>query len=242
MQGTTLHVGGTLNVGGTADSPVTILPVTGAPNWAGIAVDSGGTISMSNAMGTDVATLVYCHNGATCDLDHVDFSSMGNAIVAEGKATISASRITDVANGGVTVRTGGDLTITDSYVQNSQGDIIVVSGGKLDIEYSDVGHAQGSYDHCDFHINSADSLTISHVNIADGVYGMMLAGTTNAVIQYNNFTGNGTGNDIDLIGANSGADLQYNYWDQGAPALGAGYNTANAAGAMLTDAGPRAGA
>src|SRR5262245_7064220 len=234
--GATVRVAGTLKIAGTKAAGVTILPVQGTPTWPGFVADTGGNLSMTYAMGTNIATLVYCHTGATCALDHVEFSAMGNAVVAEGTATITASRLTQVANGGVTI-SNGDLKIVDSYILTSQGDIIVQDGGKLDVTYSEVGDAQGSYEHCDFHINSAASLSITHSNIRNGVYGMMIGGTTNAILQYDNFLANTT--DLDPIGANTNADFSNSYFDKGAPTM-AGGNFANVATATVTDAGPRA--
>jgi hypothetical protein len=250
-EGATVHVAGTLDIAGAKDAKVTILPVQGTPTWPGFVADSGGTVSMTHVMGTNIATLVYCHAGATCSLDHVEFSSMGNAVVAEGKATITASRLTQVANGGITIQKG-DLTVVDSYVLTSEGDIIVMTGGKLDVSYSEIGDAHGSYEHCDFHINSADKVSITHSNIRNGVYGMMIGGTTNAIIQYDNFIANATfdasgkrtdGADLDPIGSNNAPDFQHSYFDRGAPTT-----TSALPGAVFTtpmppkvaDAGPRA--
>jgi hypothetical protein len=236
--GASVHVSGVLDMQGTKDSVVTVLPVQGVPTWPGFVADQGGSLTMTHVMGSNIATLAYCHAGATCSLDHVDFSAMGLAVAVEGTMTINASRLTQVSNGGVTI-TGGDLKIVDSYVLTSQGDIIIQNGGKLDVQYSEIGDAQGSYEHCDFHINSAASLSITHSNIRNGVYGMMIGGTTNATIQYDNFVKNGKGTDIDPLSTNTNADFQYNYWDQGAPTMPGG-NFANTMAAMITDAGPRA--
>ena len=237
-QGATVHVQGTLQIQGTKDAVVTILPAQGVTTWPGFVADTGGTLSMSYAMGSNIATLTYCHTGATCTLDHVDFSMMGNAIVAEGTATINASRLSQVMNGGVTV-SNGDLKVVDSYVLTSQGDIIVMNGGSLDMQYSEVGDAQGSYEHCDFHINSASKLSIMHSNIRNGVYGMMIGGTTNAMVQYTNFIKNSTGDDIDPLSTNTTPNFEYDYFDQGIPTTATGFDFANAATAMITDAGPR---
>jgi hypothetical protein len=236
--GATLHVAGKLDVAGTKASAVNILPATGTPTWPGLVADAGGNISLTWVTGASAATLVYCHTGATCALNHVEFSQMGNAIVVEGTATINASRLTEVANGGITI-TGGDLEIVDTYVLTSQGDIIVQNGGNLDIQYSEVGDAQGTYEHCDFHINSAAKLSITHSNIRNGVYGMMIGGTTNAIITSNNFLKNGTGTDLDAIGTNTNADFTGSYFDQGKPTM-VGGNFAAIAPAQLADAGPRA--
>lgn len=238
-----LHVIGSLEVAGSKASPVTMEPAVATSPWAGIIADAGATVSVAYATGHHVSTLVYCHEGATCTLDHVEFSDLSVAFANEGTGAIKGSRISKVANGGVTVR-AGTLAITDSYVLTSSGDIIVQSGGALSIDYSEIGDAQGSYEHCDLHIGAAGSLSITHSNIRNGVYGMMIGGTTNAKIQYNNFLANGVapnGADIDPVGTNTGADFRFNYWDHGAPtALGAGYDFASPAAAAIVDAGPRA--
>jgi hypothetical protein len=236
--GVTLRVKGTLRVEGTEAEKVTFLPTTDALTWAGIVADAGGTVDLAYVEGTDVATLVYCHTGATCDLDHVVFDDLGKALVVEGTATLTKSRISKVQNGGITV-SNGDLTITDSYLVTSSGDVVVQNGGSLVIDHSEVGEAMGSYEHCDLHIGSAATLRITYSNIHSGVYGMMLGGTDGAVMQYNNWTENGAGTDISEVGVNTNVDLRFNYWDQGAPSMGAAYNVTSAATARIADAGPR---
>ena len=84
----------------------------------------------------------------------------------------------------------------------------VAGGGKLDVQYSEIGDAQGSYEHCDFHINSASSLSITHSNIRNGVYGMLIGGTTHAIIQYDNLVKNGAGTDLDPLSTNTNAAFQ----------------------------------
>lgn len=236
--GVTLRVKGTLRVQGTDAAKVTFLPTADALTWAGIVADSGATVSLAHVEGTDVATLVYCHAGATCDLDHVVFDSIGKALIAEGTATLSRSRISKVQNGGVTV-TGGDLTITDTYLLTSTGDVVIQNGGSLVIDHSEIGETTGSYEHCDLHIGSAGALRITRSNIRAGVFGMMLGGTSGAVMQYNNFVENDPGQDISEVGVNTAVDLRFNYWDQGAPSLGAAYDVSSPAAARVADAGPR---
>ncbi len=234
--GVSLRVHGTLEVIGTADAPVSMLPA--AMTWAGIVVESGGAASLAYVEGTDVATLLYCHAGALqCDLDHVDFTGISQAIIAEGPALVTASRFVEIANGGLTVRTGGNLTVRDSYILTSQGDLIVANGGTLTIEYSEIGDTLGSYDHCDLHINGG-TISITRSNIIEGVYGMMLGGTDGAVFNYNNWMGNDT--DISEVGTNTAVNAQHNYWANGAPALGAAYDVSLEEPAPITDAGPRA--
>jgi hypothetical protein len=236
--GVTVRVTGALNIAGTEAAPVSLLPTADALTWAGIVADPGGSVSIAYAEGTDVATLLYCHAGAVlCTLDHVDFVGLSQAVVAEDTVVVTRSRIVEVANGGLTVRGAGDLTVRDSYVLTSTGDIIVQNGGTLLIEYSEIGDAQGTYDHCNLHISSAASLTITHTNIINGVYGMMLGGTTGAVMTYNNWSGNDF--DISEVGDNTAVDARYSYWASGAPALGAAYDVSSPSATLISDAGPR---
>jgi len=66
---------------------------------------------------------------------------------------------------------------------------------------------------------------------------MMLGGTTGANITYNNWMGNTT--DLDPIGTNATVDMQHNYFQAGAPTMGAGYDLSNPETAQILDAGPR---
>lgn len=239
--GATLRVEGTLSVEGTEASPVTINPLADTA-WPGIVVESGGSATLTYATGTKVATLLYCHTGAlACNLSSVEFTGLGSAMIAESPATIDKSHLIGMANGGITVNAGGDLTITDSYIMTSTHDLIVQSrGSKLTIDHSEIGDTQGSYDHCGLHVGGGDALTITNSNIISSVYGMMLYTTnTNVTIQYNNFSDNDINIDV-LAGAPAiPADLRFNYWAGGAPALGTGYDTSAASATLLTEAGPR---
>lgn len=238
--GTTLRVKGTLLVDGTAASKVTITPAADALTWAGIVVDAGGAATLTHAEGSHVATLLYCHAGAVaCVLDHVTWSDLGVAVVADDDLRIESSRIEKMSNGGISVN-GGDVVIRDTYLLTSTGDIVIQNGGSLTIEYSEIGEAADSYEHCDLHINNATALTITRSNIRAAVYGMMIGGTTNAVMQYNNFVENEVGKDVSEVGINTGGDLRFNYWDHGAPTdLGAAFNVSSPAAARIADAGPR---
>lgn len=237
-QAATLRVNGSLVVAGTSAEPVTMIPLGDAASWAGIAVESGGELSLTYAEGHDVATLVDCKTGAVnCKLESVTFNKMGYALITQAPSSINHSTLTDMSNGGISPRAGSDLSITDSYVFTSSGDLIVMqAGSRLTIDQSEVGGALGSYEHCNFHINGADYLKITNSNIISGVYGFMLGGTDSAVITYNNFMENEI--DISEIGSNTNVDLRYNYWANGAPNLGANYDVTSPAGAVIDAAGP----
>jgi hypothetical protein len=238
-QNAILRVYGTLNVNGTDTDPVAMDPLTGAPSWGGITVESGGEAALAYATGENVASLLYCKQGAVfCALDSVDFTSIGNAMITNAPARIDKSTLIDMANGAITVGAGGDLTITDSYVLTSSHDLIVTSGSaRLTVDYTEIGGAQGSYEHCNFHIGGAEYLSITNSNIISSVYAMMIGSTTSAVVQYNNIIDND--NDIQDYGNNTGVDMRYNYWSKGAPSLGAAFDTSSPAASAYEQTGPR---
>ncbi len=238
--GAKLRVLGTLVVAGDASANVTMEPAAGAISWGGIVAEAGGAVTIEHARGSDVASLLYCHSGAlTCAIRRAEFSSIGNALIAESVASIEKSSFVELANGGVTVRAGGDLTITDTYLITSDHDLVIASGGRLTIDHSEIGGAQGSYEHCDLHIGGAEAVSVTNSNIISGIYGVMIGATDGAVFQRNNFMGNDPGNDILQIGTNSNGDMRFNYWDQGAPALAGVFDTSSPAAQPHPDAGPR---
>lgn len=239
--GVFLRVEGTLNITGTAQSPVSITPLAGQNAFGGISVDAGGSLSMTHATGQDVAVLVNCASGAlACDLDNVQFTSVGKVLQTSGPATLTNSEISDLQNGGITISAGANVTITDSSMHTSSHDLIVMSGGTLVFDHSRVGNTDpNATDHCGFHIGGADSLTITNSILDSSVVGMMIAGTNGAKINYNNIALNDT--DIQKIGPNTAVDMQFNYWDEGAPDnLPAGeFNVGSPATSPYPDAGPR---
>jgi hypothetical protein len=164
---------------------------------------------------------------------------IGKAVEIYAPATIDRTTINEMNNAGVTIGAGGDLTITDSVLLQSSHDLIVMSGGSLSMTYSSIGGAQSSYEHCNYHIGSADSIVVTDSIIGSSVYGIMLGNIDGSVWTNNNFTENNPGNDVLDLGGVTNADMRQNYWDQGAPAPGAGYDTSTPLAAPNPSAGPR---
>jgi hypothetical protein len=233
---TKLTVRGTLQVDGVAGQDVSILPVTGAVSWAGIVAESGGVVDIAYATGMDVAKFVDCKSGATCSIDHANFTGVGYAIWAGGTATVTRSQFEGLVNQGVFIDTG-DLTITDSVFLGAGGDTIVQSGGSLDMSYSAVGNSATTGDHCAMHVGAAGSLSITYSNIEQTSVALMIGNTDGAVFNYNNFLVNSS--DVDPVGPNTAANFQHNYWDAGVPAPLAGFDFANPEAAPVATAGPR---
>jgi len=234
-------VEGTLVVDGTADATVSMIQDDGATSWGGVVVQSGGSATIRYATGTKVDILMDCQAGAAlCLLERIDFQGVSKIVTAAGTATLKESSIVDMANGAVSVSGDGNLTVQDTVLNTSTHDMVVASGGTLLVEYSDLGGTADTYEHCLFHIGSADAVTIRYNNISTGVYGMMIGGISGALVNHNNFEGNGSDTDVSEVGTVVNANFTENYWSQGAPTqLGPQYDFDPDTGAHIAEAGPR---
>jgi len=238
--GAWLQVQGSLVVDGSAAEPVVMTPTDSAGGWAGIKALSGGSVSLSNVDVTKAAVVLRCESGAShCSIADSNLHGIGKAVEIFAVATIDRTHIEDMSNAGISLGTGGTLTITDTTMLTSTHDVIVANGGDLIVDHSHVGDAQGSYEHCNFHIGSSSSVLVTNSVISDSIYGLMLGNSAAATFNNNNFTGNDPGNDVLDLGGNSNVDMTQNYWDQGAPSLGAAFDTSAALPSPVAGAGPR---
>jgi Periplasmic copper-binding protein (NosD) len=223
-----LAVSGTLVVAGTAAQQVSFDASAGS--WSGIAVQSGGKAQLTYANLTQAATAFDCGAGAAgCSLDHVHIFTNVRSAAFAAAGTITYSTLERTSSIGIAVSSGADLSISDSHLTTAGGDIVVQNGGKLKIDYSEIGKVVDSYEHCGIHINRADGLVIEHSDLHSNVYGGMIGGTTNARINYCNWTQNNF--DVDDLGGNVGLDLKNNYWDKAPPSAG---DTSGAASSPLS--------
>ncbi|MEM9490374.1 MAG: hypothetical protein AAGC55_14605, partial [Myxococcota bacterium] len=167
-----LRVAGTLTVNGTAENPVSILSAEAAV-WGGISVQEGGTATLNYVTGQGVSVLMDCKTGALgCHMNSVEFSFSEASIAMRtaGPSTIDRSILEDTGNGSITINPGADLAITDSRLFRSTADVVVMLGGNLTIDHSEIGGTQAdSYEHCNIHIEGADSVSVTNSNIVSGV-------------------------------------------------------------------------
>jgi|GEM_PF-2169105 len=235
--GAFVKVAGALAVSGTADAPVVLSPIE--VGYGGVEVLPGGSAVLSFVDATGAASLLHCDAGAVrCELTDSQVFNVGKAVDTDADALIARTTINDMANGGVTVRTGATLEIVDSTLFSSTHDIIIVSGGNLIVDYSEIGGAQASYEHCNFHIGAADTVSVTNSNIISSIYGVMIGNSAGPVFRNNNFMENDPGQDVLDLGGSSAVDMSGNYWDQGAPELGPQFDTSGAVATPLA-VGPR---
>ncbi len=237
--GSSIRVQGTLLVDGVAGSTVSIVPAEGAASWSGVVAESGGAVTMRYVTGTGVDTLLVCAAGAvTCELDHLDLEDVGGVIQAASIASITASRVQGMSNGAIHVSSGGDLNVSDCDFSQSDHDLVTASGGHLTVQYTNIGGTIDTYEHCNMHIGSADSLVVTHSNIVTGAYGIMIGDVAGPSLTYNNWEGNER--DVSPVGEPTSADFTHNYWGGGdPPTLGGNYDFSDEETARLEDTGPR---
>ncbi len=135
---------------------------------------------------------------------------------------------------------GAMLTIADSKMVNASGDYVIINGGSINMMYSQVGPDDGatSSTHCNFHINSATTISVIHTNINGSPYGLMLYGGFDANFQYNNWYGN-SAKDVDTKSGVMG-NVSFGYFEKGAPTPGPGATiTADGLSTSKVPAGPR---
>jgi hypothetical protein len=139
--------------------------------------------------------------------------------------------------------------ISDSLFSNGAGltgglgDFMTVSGGSLDMQFSQIGVGQpngtniglGDTTHCNFHINSATSITVNNSNIAGSPFGVMQY-MQGADFKTNNFYPGATGN-VDFEAGEAGTSAIDGSWFADGETGGAGL-TGSAVAAPIA-AGPR---
>ena len=133
------------------------------------------------------------------------------------------------------------LVITDTKMYRAGGDYIIMNGGSINMTYSQIGAGAGETDstHCNLHINSASSITVTNSNINNAPYGLMFYGGINANFTRNNWYGANT-KDVDTATGVSG-DFSNGWFEKGAPQAGPGATLTanNLSPARLADVGPR---
>ncbi len=232
-----LQVHGTLSIDGTNQAPVSMEAASGS--WGGIVVESGGRATILYATGSNVATLLTTNAGAlSCLLDTAAFSDFGQAVDASSEVTIQTSTFENMGVNAVEVKAGASVTITDTVIWGGPGDLVIVSGGQLTMSYCDIGSASGSQ-HGDIFVSSStiNGVNVSYSNLTVAVDAVSIGNSTNATFQFNNFINNDT--DVVDLGSNTAINMPNNYWDSGAPTLGAAFSISSPAATPILDAGPR---
>jgi len=230
-------VRGKLVIDGTPDR-VSLGAAAAGSQWGGISIAQGGSAVLTGVDISDATYGVDCGSGAVvCTVQNSTVKTGQTGLSLAGPATVEKTTVEDNSSGAILVLPGATVTISDSIVRTTQGDLITQRGGSMSVQHSTVGGP--NYQHCAFHIEGGDVVVVSANDITSSVYGMMIGGIAAASINGNNFTNNQSGQDILKIGTVSSIDLTGNYWDHGAPNLGAGFDTSKPSPLVVASTGPR---
>ncbi len=184
--------------------------------------------------------------GSTLTLDDVKATTPvkiadGEFSMAEVHGTLVATRLDYDAQSheGISVKTGGELTVTDSVIHGTGAlDLISSYGGKkLSVSYSTL-----SGGHCGFHFEPAEAFTIDHVTSESNTYGMTIYGSGAGpnTVTASNIAGNAAW--LDFQGNQHGAITFDGVFTSGGEVMTGGPvppNVKNKAAERLTDAKPR---
>src|SRR5688572_26567864 len=164
------------------------------PAGVTVTVAAGATLNFANSSTMKVA--------GTLKVDGTSASKV--TVQPEAGATywgpISVSGTVDLKYGNFTggaiytTAATANLVIVDTKMFRAGGDYIIMNGGSINMTYSQIGAGPGETDstHCNLHINSASTITVTNSNINNAPYGIMFYGGVNANFQTNNWYGAST--------------------------------------------------
>jgi hypothetical protein len=218
-----------------------IKATTTIPPGVTVTVPAGATLNFANSANIVVqGTLrVEGTSAAKVIMQSEPGASYWGPISVSGSLDVNYG---DFTGGSINTQgTAASLVITDTKMYRAGGDYIIMNGGSINMTYSQVGAGAGQTDstHCNLHINSATSITVTNSNINNAPYGLMFYGGINANFTRNNWYGANT-KDVDTAQGVSG-DFSNGWFEKGAPQAGPGATLTanNLAAARLTDVGPR---
>jgi hypothetical protein len=209
---------------------------------ATLTIAAGATVKLAAGVGITVQGIVDVQ-GTKASVVRLSPASAGEhhngfSVAAGGELKM----VYAVQSGGGIETTGATakVTVSDTLMSRAGGDFLVVYGGTVTVSYSSIGLEPGpDTTHCDMHFGgNGNTIKITHSNVSNTPYGLMLYGGASNDLTYNNWFGNGI--DIDADPGVMG-DVSFGWFEKGTPVVTSGATlVANSlAGARLVDAGPR---
>jgi hypothetical protein len=197
VDGIQITVQGTLTSAGGAEASI-----TSATTWAGILVESGGTLTLTNvdldntsvgAISVNAGATLASYDSGTISASAAPFAIQAGAKLTTSHATVTgslgttrvqgefdASYLDYDSNGNDGITAESDSAIVS--VQDSELHGVTGQTGDMIVSYEGAGTIQVSYTeikavHCAFHIQRMTNLDVSYVNATGDSYGFMLYGS-----------------------------------------------------------------
>ena len=192
--GVSLSVDGTLQIQGTAASPVKLVGATGAAGaWTGLVLDGGGQVTATYVEIHDADTAIAARPGSTYSFDHVLIDTSNMELVLSSNGTIAHGTLRGLGDSQysspVLINNASPQITNTSVTQALFGGVdMIVVGGASSAPLFD--HVEVADSHCAFHINQSTGATITNSFIHHNAYGFMVIDSQSGHFNHNNWEDN----------------------------------------------------
>ncbi len=189
-----LTVAGTLQIQGTAQSPVKLVGATDAAGaWAGLVLDAGAQVTATYVEIHDADTAIAARPGSMYSFDHLVIDTSGLLLVLSSNGTIAHGTLRGLGDSQysspVLISNASPQITNTSVTQALFGGVdMIVVGGSASAPVFD--HVEVADSHCAFHINESTGATISNSFVHHNAYGLMVISSQAGHINHNNFEDN----------------------------------------------------
>lgn len=189
-----LTVNGTLQIQGTAASPVKLVGVTDSDGaWTGLVLNAGGQVTATYVEIHDAFTAIAARPGSMYTFDHLVIDTSSMILVLASNGTIAHATLHGLGDSQsyspVQINNASPQITNTSVTQGLYGGVdLVVINGSASAPLFD--HVEVADSHCAFHVNESTGATISNSFIHHNAYGMMTGLTQSGHFNHNNWEDN----------------------------------------------------
>jgi hypothetical protein len=192
--GVSLTVAGTLQIQGTAASPVKLVGATDAAGaWTGLVLDAGGQITATYVEIHGADTAIAARPGSMYSFDHVVIDTSSQMLVLSSNGTIAHGTLRGLGGSQygtpVLINNASPQVTNTSVTQGLFGGVdMIVVGGASSAPLFD--HVEVADSHCAFHFNESTGATITNSFVHHNAYGFMIIGSEAGHFNHNNWEDN----------------------------------------------------
>jgi hypothetical protein len=193
--GASLTVDGTLQIQGTAASPVKLVGATDAASaWTGLVLDAGAQVTATYVEIHDADIAIAARPGSTYSFDHLVIDTSSQMLVLSSNGTIAHGTLRGLggsqSGSPVLINNASPQITNTSVTQGLFGGVdMIVVGGSSSAPLFD--HVEVADSHCAFHINQSTGATITNSFIHHNAYGFMVVDSQSGHFNHNNWEDNG---------------------------------------------------
>jgi len=192
--GVSLTVDGTLQIQGTAASPVKLVGATNAAGaWTGLVLNAGAQVTATYLEIHDADTAIAARPGSTYSFDHLVIDTSSALLVLSSDGTIAHGTLRGLgdsqSDSPVLINNASPQITNTSVTQGLYNGVdMIVIGGTASAPLFD--HVEVADSHCAFHFNESTGATISNSFIHHNAYGMMTFESQSGHFNHNNWEDN----------------------------------------------------